>query len=54
MGIIELLTLLFIGLKVAEVEDVASWSWWVVFAPMWIGYPVLGMICYAIYLHGRN
>lgn len=41
MGIIEILTLLFIGLKLAEVGQVADWSWWAVFAPMWIGYPLL-------------
>ena len=33
MGILELLTIIFIVLKVAEVID---WSWWLVFAPMYV------------------
>lgn len=33
MGILELITIIFIVLKVAEVID---WSWWLVFAPMYV------------------
>lgn len=35
MGILEVLTILFIGLKLA---GFISWSWWAVLAPMWAGY----------------
>lgn len=31
-----ILTLIFIGLKLAEVGVVASWSWWWVLAPLWV------------------
>ena len=31
-----LLCLVFIGLKLAEVGVVATWSWWWVLAPIWI------------------
>lgn len=40
MGILEVLTLIFLILKVTEYGDFADWSWWAVFAPMWIGYGV--------------
>lgn len=30
-----LLALIFIGLKLAGVGVVASWSWWAVLAPLW-------------------
>lgn len=33
-GFWSLLTLLFIGLKLA---GVINWSWWLVLAPMWVG-----------------
>ncbi|WEM34455.1 transmembrane protein [Xanthomonas phage X1] len=31
-----LLTLLFIGLKLGEIGVVAGWSWWLVWAPLWV------------------
>lgn len=48
---------LFLGLKLAEVGTVASWSWWWVTAPIW-GYFALGfsiilmfvIICLVAYL----
>ena len=33
MGLLGWLTILFIGLKLA---DVIAWSWWWVLAPVWI------------------
>lgn len=33
MGILELLTIVFLVLKLTEVID---WSWWLVFAPMYV------------------
>lgn len=36
VGFLGLLTLIFIGLKLAEVGIVAGWSWWAVLSPMWI------------------
>ncbi len=34
--LVPLLTLLFVGLKLAEVGVVATWSWWWVLSPIWI------------------
>lgn len=30
------LLLLFLGLKLADIGMVAAWSWWWVFAPVWV------------------
>jgi hypothetical protein len=38
MGFTELLTILFIGLKLA---GFISWSWWLVFSPMLIVYSII-------------
>lgn len=39
------LQLLFIGLKLAHVGEVAEWSWWWVFSPTWISLAVaLGLV----------
>jgi hypothetical protein len=34
-GLLGLLGLLLIGLKLAGVGEVATWSWWLVLAPWW-------------------
>lgn len=36
IGFMGILALIFIGLKLAEVGVVASWSWWWVLAPLWV------------------
>lgn len=36
VGFLPLLGLLFIGLKLAEIGVVATWSWWAVLSPFWI------------------
>lgn len=36
VGFLPLLGLLFIGLKLAEIGVVATWSWWWVLSPFWI------------------
>lgn len=38
IGFFGLLTILFIGLKLAGVID---WSWWLVFGPLWMPWAVL-------------
>lgn len=35
IGFMGLLALIFIGLKLADVGVVASWSWWWVLPPLW-------------------
>jgi hypothetical protein len=45
-----LLTLLFVGLKLG---GVIGWSWWWVFAPLWlpfVGLIVLGFVFFGIYV----
>lgn len=41
MGFLEVLTIVFIVLKLTEV---VAWSWWMVFSPMWAGYVVIFVI----------
>lgn len=41
MGLIEILTVLFIALKLAGVGAVAAWPWVWVLSPFWIGYGIL-------------
>lgn len=38
MGLIEILTIVFVVLKLI---GTIAWSWWWVFSPMWIGYPLI-------------
>jgi len=37
MGLCSVLTLIFVVLKLAEIGTVATWSWWWVLSPLWIG-----------------
>lgn len=36
MSAMEFLLIIFVVLKIVGIEPVASWSWWWVFAPLWI------------------
>jgi hypothetical protein len=36
MGLLGWLTLCFIVMKLAGIGEVAKWSWWGVFSPIWI------------------
>lgn len=36
IGFLPLLSLLFIGLKLAGIGAVAAWSWWLVLSPLWL------------------
>lgn len=44
MGILEILTIIFVVLKVL---GLITWSWWLVFAPLWAGYAVV-LIAWAL------
>ena len=39
IGFLGMLTILFIGLKLAKI---IAWSWWIVLSPLWI--PVVALI----------
>lgn len=43
MGILEVLTVIFVTMKLLGVGAVASWSWWLVFSPM---YPALAIYAF--------
>jgi|TARA_B110000503_G_scaffold72583_1_gene112255 hypothetical protein len=48
IGLGTLLFLIFLTLKLAEVGQVATWSWWWVTSPLWIplllGVTILGIV----------
>ena len=44
MGILEVLTVAFVIMKLAEIGAVADWSWWAVTAPLWVVYPIIIVI----------
>jgi len=41
IGFLGLLALILIGLKLAGIGVVASWSWWAVLAPLWIPWVIV-------------
>jgi len=43
--------IVFLVLKLAEIGVVATWSWWLVCAPLWIP-PVMGATALIIWLIG--
>jgi len=48
-----LLAIVFIGLKLAGIGVVATWSWWWVTLPLWIGPAILagfGLVALVIWL----
>ena len=45
MGFLETLTIVFIVLKLTEV---VTWSWWMVFSPIWAGYAVIFLSAFAV------
>lgn len=48
IGLGTLLFLIFLTLKLAEIGQVANWSWWWVTSPLWIplllGVAILGIV----------
>lgn len=51
VGFLGLLALIFIGLKLAAVGVVASWSWVWVLSPLWIPTALLVVVALPFYLH---
>ena len=45
MGVLELVTICFV---VVRIMDKVDWSWWWVFSPLWLGYPVLLVLFVAL------
>jgi hypothetical protein len=52
IGFFGLLAVLFIGLKLAGIGVVATWSWWWVLAPLWAPLAlviVIGLVAFIIW-----
>jgi hypothetical protein len=47
MGFLNLLTILFVGLKLTDHID---WSWWIVLAPTWIPWAFAGVILLVLFI----
>lgn len=45
MGILEVLTVVFVVLKIV---GVIAWSWWWVFAPLWLGYLLIFVMWFVL------
>lgn len=50
IGFTGALTILFVGLKLAEVGTVATWSWWWVLSPLWISTALVAVLTCAYLL----
>lgn len=50
IGFLGFLTLIFIGLKLAEVGMVAEWSWWWVLSPLWLPAALIVVAALPFYL----
>lgn len=50
VGFFGILALIFIGLKLAEVGVVATWSWWWVLSPLWMPFALIVPIAIIFYL----
>lgn len=51
IGFCGLLTIVFITLKLLAITEVAMWSWWWVFAPLWIPVAVVIFILFVVYIY---
>jgi hypothetical protein len=52
IGLLGGLLLLFVGLKLAEVGQVAAWSWWWVLAPVWMPFAAIIAVAVLVFLFG--
>lgn len=43
---INLLTVLFVLFLALKLTGHIAWSWWWVFAPLWLPYALLGFVCF--------
>lgn len=48
IGCLTALGLIFIALKLAEVGQVATWSWWWVLSPFWIQGALLVVVLFVV------
>lgn len=48
---VELLAILFIGLKLGNVID---WSWWWVFSPLWISWLIIIFAFIVVFMLSKN
>jgi hypothetical protein len=48
VGWVTVLFIVFLVMKLAEIEPIASWSWWWVTSPLWIGWGLALTILFAV------
>ena len=44
IGVLGLLQAAFIFCKLAGLSEIASWTWWYIFTPTWIGIGIVGVV----------
>jgi hypothetical protein len=50
LGLVGLLTVIFVVCKVAGIGEIANWSWWWVFSPVWIAWGIVAVAAAAVFL----
>lgn len=45
LDVFDVLTIIFITLKMIGVQPVANWSWWVVLTPVWVNFAIMMLAC---------
>lgn len=45
LDVFDVLTIIFITLKLLGVPPVANWSWLVVLTPVWVGFAIMMLAC---------
>lgn len=45
LDVFDVLTIIFITLKLIGVQPVANWSWLVVLTPVWVGFAIMMLAC---------
>ena len=56
IGILGMLGVIFVTLKIIDIKPIGDWSWWLVTAPFWGGFALLGVffvVCFVIYIVGK-
>lgn len=54
LDVFDVLTIIFITLKLLGVQPVANWSWWVVLTPVWVGFAIMELACIIMLFVGKK
>jgi len=47
---LEVIFIVFLVLKLAGIGQVANWSWWWVFSPLWIPFVIIGLVFVLVFI----